>query len=173
MVSELGVSKFADLWVDEAYRLPLEDLPYWTVQEWCEFKIADVVDDFKAVMYASQIPRRLGGNVTAPELGRDKRQCRKLMHSLRRTAERWGSLCPAVELYLEGGIPPRLKKAGAQMQMERWLTDQIDKATLHRAMFATRALQVGSRSAANKGARFYTQEIDDYRRILALPLAGS
>lgn len=165
------MSKFADLYVDDAYRLsPVEALA-WQPSEWCEFKVEDLISNLKAVQYALTIPRRLG-DVSAAELGRDKRRLRKLSHTLQTLIGLWGAMCPEVELNLNGNISPERRKAGAQLQMERYLAEQIDKATLHRSMFATRALQTGNRTAANRGCRYYTRELADYERILALPLAG-
>lgn len=152
---------------DNRYRLTPEEATHWSPEEWCEHKVAELVDRYKAVSHAKTIPRRIG-RVTPQELALDKRRLRKLAYTFQTLAKRWAELCPAVEVDLGGGIPPDLRKFGAQMEVERTLADWIDAATLHRSIFVTRALQVGARSYANRGARYYTQEINDLQRILGL-----
>ena len=161
------MGSFADEFVEERYRLTPDEAAAWTPELWCELKVANLIDRYKAVSYAATIPRRVG-QVTPQELGLDKRRMRKLAYAHKNLAIQWGQMCDAVTVDLTGPVPADLRKLGAQMEVERTLADWIDAATLHRSIFSTRALQIGARSLANKGARYYTQEIKDLERVRAL-----
>lgn len=94
-------------WVDTSLRIPADlDGERISAEE-----IERLLTDLSIVLYASQIPRRLGGDALSDELAEDKRRCRRVSWALRQSLRQW---TPKVEL--PNPVPEGLRQAGAQLE---------------------------------------------------------
>lgn len=162
-----GVLVYPDQWVDSRHKLSPEKILVWDFEDWCFRKIQDLNRQYRQVAYALEIPRRLGGAASSKELGLDKRRIRKIMFSCLSLDDKWRSLCKLASFEIST-LTSEEKKYGAQLVVEEFLHESIEAATLQRSIFSTRVIQSGRRSLANKGCRYYSQEIDNCERILSL-----
>ncbi len=94
-------------WVDTSLRIPGDLDPERISAE----EIERLLTDLAIVLYASQIPRRLGGDALSEELAEDKRRCRRVGWALRQSLRQW---TPNVEL--PNPVPEYLRQAGAQLE---------------------------------------------------------
>lgn len=71
-------------WVDPA--LPVADLSSEQLEA---DEIERLLRDLAIILFASQIPRRLGGDASSGELAEDKRRCRRTSWALRQALLQW------------------------------------------------------------------------------------
>lgn len=72
-------------WVDPERPLD-EDLSREAIEQ---AEVARLLNDLAIVLYASQMPRRLGGDASSMELAEDKRRCRRVGWALRQALRQW------------------------------------------------------------------------------------
>jgi hypothetical protein len=96
-------------WVDPALVLP-RDLDRDRLEA---DEIERLLQDLAIVLFASQIPRRLGGEASAAELAEDKRRCRRTSWAIRQALLQWTKT-----IKLPSPVPDELRIAGASLEWQ-------------------------------------------------------
>lgn len=122
-------------WVDPSFPVGELDRPRLEMAE-AERLHAELA----IVLYASQIPRRLGGDATAAELAEDKRRCRRVSWALRQSILQWTK-----RVDLPGIVTDDLRSAGATLDWPLFFEDHLGLLTLRTKRLATWAALNGER----------------------------
>jgi len=157
--------KFYEQYLDP--KLPVAQLVVdWSSERCAMGEIARLVDTIKPMIWAEQIPRRLGGKATGAELRNDKRQLRRLTHGLRTVLASWGRLSDGPTVWNWDVISPDQKRRGAQMDVVASIRDQLGIVEVKRRYGVTCAIHLGLHQWANRACQTWCLEEDLYHRIL-------
>jgi hypothetical protein len=140
-------------------------LSQFSSREFIEAKVETMVFDFKAAAWALQIPRRLGGQATGPQLSADKKFMRRVMHVQTTCVARWNDLLPeAVEIDWSHAGPSE-KSFGAQIDTEEWMRDHLHICGVQREVVATVAIQMGLEHWGSQAVGILSLERSNLERI--------
>jgi hypothetical protein len=89
------------------------------------------------VLYASSIPRRLGGDADDDELKMDKKRGRRTAHALSQSLKAWAGRIPALT------ADDEIKRAGAQLDWDRWRQEHFVDLKSDMTAIATWGLRGG------------------------------
>lgn len=89
------------------------------------------------VLFASTIPRRLGGDASSDELAEDKKRCRRVAHALRQAYRGWDMRSPSLN------DSEDVRQAGAQLVWSDFGTRHLTRLNSRLVLSATFAIRAG------------------------------
>lgn len=106
------------------------------------------------VLYASSIPRRLGGEASSEDLALDKRRCRRVAYALRQSYRGWdkeGEIAVAAE--------DSVKQEGAQLLWDDFGERHLTEIRSRGCLVVTWAVKSGDRRWGKTAATNFTNEL--------------
>lgn len=137
-------------WYDPGLEIPAKLDIATIVAEEC----ARISESMAIVLYASTIPRRLGGDADNAELASDKKQARRVAHALRGAYRGWSKKSPD----LPNG--EEIRQQGAQLMWHLWHPEHIHTVETRIVRAATFALQRNEDRWGKTAVTSYLNEIN-------------
>lgn len=122
---------FLSRWYDAGLEIP-EGI---TVEQLAQEERERISIAIATVLYASTIPRRLGGDSADNELASDKKRCRRVGHALRQAYRGWDKKQPSVSTSDE------IRQAGAQLVWEEFKQGHLSVLVMRETRAATFAVR--------------------------------
>lgn len=167
MPGKTGHAKYLDEYIDPI----MEIEPDWTEENEADEQTARLTEISALATLAKEIPRRLGGDATTPELKEDKVLCRRIKKRAETALRVWGGEPADVTEYLaaieqDPDAAKELHIRAAQVDWSNWWADE--KVFLqNRARFvANHALKLQNRKLANRLVNHFELEYRQFEDIL-------
>lgn len=135
-------------WLDPALEIPSG----LSVEKVVEAEMRRIERAISIILYASTIPRRLGGDATREELAEDKRRCRRVAHALLQSYRGWS------KDELKPLDTESVRQTGAQLLWESFAAEHLVEMQTRARLAVTWAVSSGETRWAKKAATNFTNE---------------